>query len=94
MESILNHPWILAILLIVVVLLAAVLKTEWILNLILRGILGIFAICFFNFMLGGYGIEAKVGVNPFSVTACSFLGLPGLIALYSLQFYRLLHFTV
>ena len=94
MESILNHPWILAILLIVVVLLAAVLKTEWILNLILRGILGIFAICFLNFVLGRYGIEARVGVNPFSATACGFLGLPGLIALYSLQFYRLLRFPV
>ncbi len=94
MEFLLDHPVSIAAVLLVVVLLAAVLKTEWILNLILRGILGIFAICFFNFVLGRYGIEAKVGVNPFSATACGFLGLPGLIALYSLQFYRLLHFPV
>ncbi|MBO5282143.1 MAG: pro-sigmaK processing inhibitor BofA family protein [Lachnospiraceae bacterium] len=65
-------------------------KLEWLLNLLLRGVLGTVAIYFINLVLAGQGYAALVGINPATVLTCTVLGFPGLAALYGLQiFYSL-----
>lgn len=76
----------------VVVLLALAWRRqlEWLINLLLRGVLGAVAIYFINLAVTGQGYPALVGINPATVLTCSVLGFPGLAALYGLQFLYLL----
>ena len=76
----------------VLVLLALAWKRqlEWLLNLLLRGVLGAVAIYFINLAVGAQGYPALVGINPATVLTCSVLGFPGLAALYGLQIFHLL----
>lgn len=64
-------------------------RLEWLLNLLLRGVMGAVAIFFINLAVTSWGYPALVGVNPATVLTCSVLGFPGLAALYGLQ---VLHF--
>lgn len=64
-------------------------RLEWLLNLLLRGVLGAVAIFFINLAVVSRGYPALVGINPATVLTCSVLGFPGLAALYGLQ---VLHF--
>ncbi len=65
-------------------------RAEWLLNLLLRGVLGAVAIYFINLAAASRGYPALVGVNPATVLTCSVLGFPGLAALYGLQVFHLL----
>ena len=65
-------------------------KLEWLINLLLRGVLGTVAIYFINLAAAGQGYPALVGINPATVLTCSMLGFPGLAALYGLQIFYLL----
>lgn len=65
-------------------------KSEWLLNLILRGVLGTIAIYFINTALTGWGIEVRVGINAATVLTSGILGFPGVAALYGISFYQLL----
>ncbi len=65
-------------------------KSEWLLNLILRGVMGTIAIYFIDAALTGLGIEVGVGINAATVLTSGILGLPGVAALYGIGFYRLL----
>ncbi len=65
-------------------------KLEWLLNLLLRGVLGTVSIYFINLALAGQGYAALVGINPTTVLTCTVLGFPGLAALYGLQLFYLL----
>lgn len=65
-------------------------RLEWLLNLVLRGVLGAVAIYFINLAVAGQGYPALVGINPTTVLTCSVLGFPGLAALYGLQIFYLL----
>lgn len=65
-------------------------RAEWLLNLLLRGVLGAVAIYFINLAVIARGYPAPVGVNPATVLTCSVLGFPGLAALYGLQIFHLL----
>lgn len=65
-------------------------KTEWMLNLLMRSILGTVAIYFINHVLSGVGIALGVGINPITVLTSGILGIPGLIALYSIGIYKFL----
>jgi len=65
-------------------------KTEWMLNVLMRGILGTIAIYFINDALLGMGIPIEVGINPVTVLTSGFLGFPGLVALYGIGFYKIL----
>ncbi len=65
-------------------------RLEWLLNLVLRGVLGAVAIYFINLAVVGQGYPALVGINPTTVLTCSVLGFPGLAALYGLQIFYLL----
>lgn len=65
-------------------------KREWLLNLLLRGVLGAVAIYFINLAITGQGYPVLVGVNPATVLTCTVLGFPGLVALYGIQILYLL----
>lgn len=65
-------------------------KTEWMLNVLMRGILGTIAIYFINDALLGMGIPIEVGINPVTVLTSGFLGFPGLVVLYGIHFFKML----
>mgnify|MGYP001151703687 CR=1 FL=1 len=59
---------------------------EKILNFILRGMAG----CLGNQVLGGIMEGIHVGYNLITFSIAGFLGIPGVLALYGVQFYMLL----
>ena len=63
---------------------------EWLVNLIMRGILGILAIHFINVGLSFIEISLGVGINFFTIGVMAILGLPGLLVLYGFGLYQLL----
>lgn len=65
-------------------------KVEWLLNIIMRGVLGTIAIYFINGGLATLGISLGVGINAVTVLTSGFLGIPGLLALYGLGIYQML----
>lgn len=65
-------------------------RLEWLLNFLLRGVLGAVAIYFIDLAVTAQGYPAFVGVNPATVLTCSMLGFPGLAALYGFQIFHLL----
>ncbi len=65
-------------------------KKEWILNLLMRSILGVIAIYFINAVLEGRGIDPGVGINICTVLTSGILGIPGVAALYGIGFYKIL----
>ena len=74
------------------VLLIGVVKSrlEWLLNILMRSILGTVAIYFINAGLAGIGISLGVGVNPLTVLTSGILGFPGLSVIYGIGFYNFL----
>lgn len=82
---------IIVIICVLLLLLAAMKKkAEWLMNIIMRGILGALAIYFINGGLTTMGISTGVGLNGVTVLTSAILGIPGLLALYGLGFYRML----
>ncbi len=65
-------------------------KAEWLLNVIMRSILGTIAIYFINNALAGAGISLGVGINPVTVLTSGILGIPGLAAVYGIGIYNYL----
>lgn len=65
-------------------------KMEWLLNVLMRSILGTIAIYFVNGALTSAGISLGVGINPVTVLTSGILGLPGLVAIYGVGIYRFL----
>lgn len=75
----------------VVLLIGAMRKRlEWLLNFVMRSILGTVAIYFINGALAMQGISLGIGINAVTVLTSGILGIPGLLALYGLGIYRLL----
>lgn len=82
---------------LIVVILAVVLmigamknRAEWIINFILRGVLGMMSIYFVNFLLADLMPGIKVGYNPITFFTTGILGFPGIAMLYGINFYMLL----
>lgn len=76
---------------ILVLLIGAVRKkVEWLLNLVMRSILGTVAIYFVNGALASAGISLGVGINAATVLTAGILGIPGIVALYGIGIYRFL----
>lgn len=63
-------------------------KMEWIINFILRGVTGIVGIYFINMFLEKQQIASGIGINLVNVLTSGFLGFPGLILLYGINFYK------
>jgi len=90
MDNNLGKILILAACVIVLLMGAVKKKIEWLLNVVMRGILGTIAIYFINGLLASVGISLGVGINAVTVLTTGILGIPGLLALYGLGIYQLL----
>lgn len=65
-------------------------KMEWMLNIVMRSILGTLAIYFINTSLASVGISLGVGINALTVLTSGILGFPGLLALYGIGIFQML----
>lgn len=63
-------------------------RAEWLLNFILRMVMGSLAILTINASLLSFGISGGIGLNPTTVLTTGVLGFPGLAALYGIYFYK------
>lgn len=63
-------------------------KVEWLMNFVMRAVLGTLAILAVNYGFWKLGEPAPVGLNPISVLTSAILGFPGLAALYGIQIYK------
>ncbi len=90
MENISGAAAILGVCAVVLIIGAMGRKVEWIVNFILRAVMGAVGIYFFNFILASQQIDAAVGINPFTVLTSGFLGFPGVAVLYGINFFKIL----
>lgn len=65
-------------------------KAEFILNFLLRSILGTAAVFFLNQLPFFQTISLQVGINPWTVLTSGCLGFPGLILLYGISLSKIL----
>lgn len=65
-------------------------KKEWIINFILRAVVGTVAVFFLNGFLLSRGISIAIGINPITVLTSGTLGFPGILVLYGINIYKLL----
>ena len=65
-------------------------KVEWLVNFILRAVMGTAGIYFVNYFLESQQLSFAVGINPLTVLTSGFLGFPGVAMLYGINFYMLL----
>lgn len=79
-----------AVCVIVLLIVAFRTKVEFVINLVLRSVLGTIAIYCMNGFLGWAGLSVMVGINPFTVLTSGILGFPGVLMLFGIGFYKLL----
>lgn len=65
-------------------------KKEWMLNTVLRCVLGTILIYFVNILLVFLNIPLYVGINSLTVLTCTILGFPGVVGLYCIEIYQML----
>lgn len=65
-------------------------KVEWLVNFILRAVMGTIGIYVLNFWLASQQFSVAVGINPFTFLTSGFLGFPGVIVLYGIHFFKIL----
>ncbi|MCI9464772.1 MAG: Pro-sigmaK processing inhibitor BofA [Lachnospiraceae bacterium] len=65
-------------------------KIEWIINFVLRAVMGTIGIYFLNSFLFSRQIAVMVGINPMTVLTSGILGFPGIIVLYGINFFKVL----
>ena len=77
---------------LIVILLIGALKNqaEWIINFVLRGVLGMMSIYFLNLLLADVMPGMKLGYNLITFLTTGILGFPGVAMLYGINFYMLL----
>lgn len=63
-------------------------RPHFIVNFIIRAILGIAIIFFVNEFLTSKGISLHVGMNPATFLTSGILGIPGVALLYGITFYQ------
>lgn len=77
---------------LVLVLLIGAMKSraEWIINFVLRGVMGMMIVYFVNFLLADSVPDMRIGYNSITFLASGLLGIPGVAMLYGINFYMLL----
>lgn len=65
-------------------------RTGFILNFIIRAVIGLGIIFFVNEYLSYRNISISVGMNGISFLTSGFLGIPGVALLYGILFYQIL----
>lgn len=81
---------ILAVCALVLIIGAMGRKIEWLINFVLRAVMGTIGIYFLNGLLIAQNISAVVGINPMTFLTSGILGFPGLIVLYGINFFKVL----
>lgn len=81
---------ILGVCLIVLIIGALGRKVEWLVNFILRAVMGTVGIYFVNYFLESQKLSFVVGINPLTVLTSGFLGFPGVVVLYGIRFFKML----
>ncbi len=81
---------IVGILAVVLIIGAVKNKTEWIVNFMLRGVMGMMSIYFLNLLLADILPGVRIGYNPITFVTTGILGFPGIAMLYGINFYMLL----
>lgn len=79
---------IIVMLFLVIVIGAVRRKAEWIINFVLRMVMGTIFIYFTNQITHYYGLNISVAINPLSILVSGFLGIPGVAALYGINLYK------
>ena len=81
---------ILGVCLIVLMIGAMGRKVEWLVNFILRAVMGTVGIYCINYVLAMKQISVAVGINPFTIFTSGILGFPGIAVLYGIHFFKIL----
>lgn len=81
---------ILVVCLIVLIIGAMGRKVEWLVNFILRAVMGTIGIYFLNYIFASQQISVAVGINPFTILTSGILGFPGIVVLYGIHFFKIL----
>lgn len=63
-------------------------KVEWLVNFILRSVMGTILIYVINLVLAAQQIGITVGINVLTILTSGLLGFPGVFALYGIQFFE------
>lgn len=81
---------ILGVCLIVLIIGALGRKVEWLVNFILRAVMGTIGIYCVNYLLASRQIGVAVGINPLTILTSGILGFPGIAVLYGIHFFKIL----
>ena len=81
---------ILAVCAVVLIIGAMGRKVEWLVNFILRAVMGTIGIYFLNYLFALRHIAIAVGINPLTILTSGFLGFPGVMVLYGIHFFKML----
>ena len=85
-----NLLWLIGAAVLLLILSFFARKAEWLINFVLRSIMGTIAIYFINMGVTFLGFTAVVGINAASVLTAGILGIPGIVMLYGLSLYKIL----
>lgn len=81
---------ILGVCVIVLIIGALGRKVEWLVNFILRAVMGTIGIYCLNYLLATREIMVAVGINPLTILTSGILGFPGIAVLYGIHFFKIL----
>lgn len=65
-------------------------RAEWMINFILRGVLGMMMIYFVNYFLASRNFDMGIGYNLVNFLTSGILGFPGVLLLYGINIYMIL----
>lgn len=65
-------------------------KIEFIINMVLRMMMGTIGVYFVNSILFSQGMEFGIGINLITLLTLGTLGFPGFLLLYGMVFYKML----
>ena len=85
-----NLLWLIGAAAVLLILSFFTRKAEWLINFVLRSIMGTIAIYFIHMGVPFLGFTAVVGINAASVLTAGILGIPGIVMLYGLSIYEIL----
>lgn len=81
---------IIAVCVVVLMIVTTGRKNQWIINWIMRAAVGSVGIYLFNVILEMQHISVNLGINLFTVLTTGFLGFPGFLVLYGIQFFKMM----
>ena len=81
---------ILGVCLIVLIIGAMGRKVEWLVNFILRAVMGTIGIYCLNYLLATQQISVAVGINPLTILTSGVLGVPGIAVLFGIHLFKIL----